>query len=160
MWRQERSGLYASRIFHPQGGGLNRKRHKRNMTFWPLNSYLKRFDWKIWLAGRLSEDLTSNLRNKVNTCCQSLQKWSETELCSPPPPSYGFIKNLWQIHLRYSHIKFRGGGGGGECRQYQVRKITQLGWSKTAKQFSVNSRKKFLCQSQASRQADKPSLGL
>ena len=40
-----------------------------------------------------------------NTCCQSLQKWSEIELCSP---LYGFIKNLWQIHLRDSHMKFTG----------------------------------------------------
>ena len=32
-------------------------------------------------------------------------------------------------------------------------KITQLDWSKTAKQFSANSHGKFLCQCQASRQA-------
>ena len=39
-------------------------------------------------------------------------------------------------------------------------KITQLNWSKKAKQFSVNSRGKFLCQYQASRQAGKQAFGL
>ena len=39
-------------------------------------------------------------------------------------------------------------------------KITRLDWSKTAKQFSVNSRGKFLCQYLASRQAGKQALSL
>ena len=39
-------------------------------------------------------------------------------------------------------------------------KITCLDWSKKAKQFSVNSRGKFLCQYQASRPAGKQMLGL
>ena len=39
-------------------------------------------------------------------------------------------------------------------------KILWLDWSKTAKQFSVNSHVKFLCQYQASRQAGKQALGL
>ena len=39
-------------------------------------------------------------------------------------------------------------------------KITWLDWSKTAKQFSVNSHKKILCQCQAGRQAGKQALGL
>ena len=34
------------------------------MKFWPLNSYYKRSDWKIWLAERYSEALTSKLWNK------------------------------------------------------------------------------------------------
>ena len=38
-------------------------------------------------------------------------------------------------------------------------KITQLDWSKTANQFSVNSCRKFLWQYQASRRADKQALG-
>ena len=75
------------------------------MKFWLLKSYYKRSNWKIWLAERFSEALTSKLWNKKNTCCRSLQKWSEIELYSSP---YGFIKNLPQIHLRDNHVKFTG----------------------------------------------------
>ena len=39
-------------------------------------------------------------------------------------------------------------------------KIMQLDWSKTAKQFSVNSHGKFLCQYQAGRRAGKQALSL
>ena len=117
------------------------------MKFWPLNPYYKRSDWKTWLAERFSEALTSKLWNKKNTCCQSLQKWSQIELYSLP---YGFIKNLRQIQLRDSHVKFKGKTKVGN---YHMSKITRLDWSKTAKQFSVNSCRKFLCQYQASRWA-------
>ena len=59
------------------------------------------------------------------------------------------IKNLWQIHSRDRHVEFMGKNKIGNT----VSKIMQLDWSKMAKQFSVNSLRKFLCQYQASRQA-------
>ena len=135
MWHQEWSSFSASRVL----GGLNRKNTRKNMKFWPLNSYYKRSDWKIWLAERFSEALTSKLWSKKNTCCWSLQKWSEIELCSP---SYGFIKNLQQIHLRDSQMKFTG-----------KNKISNTTWTKLCgligqkwQKFSVNSHGKFLSQ--------------
>ena len=61
-----------------EGGGLNRKTTRKNMKFWPLNSYYKRSDWKTWLADRFSEGLTSKLWNKKkNRCYWSLQKSSK-----------------------------------------------------------------------------------
>ena len=102
MCRQEWSVFSDYRTFLSQGGSTKQNTRK-NMKFWPLNPYYKRSDWKTWLAERFSEALTSKLWNKKNTCCRSLQKWSEIELCSPP---YGFIKNIRQIHLRDSHVKF------------------------------------------------------
>ena len=56
---------------------------------------------------------------------------------------YGFIKNLWQICLRDSHVKFTGKNKVWQCH---VSKVMQLDWSKTAKHFSLYSRRKFLCQ--------------
>ena len=53
MWCQEQSGLSASRTSQPQGG--KQKKHEKNMKFWPLNSYYKRSDSKVWLAERFSE---------------------------------------------------------------------------------------------------------
>ena len=104
MCRQERSVFSDYRTFLSQGGSTKQNMRK-NMKFWPLNPYYKRSDWKTWLAERISEALTSNFSNKKNTCCRSLQKWREIELYSPP---YGFIKNLRQIQLRNSHMKFTG----------------------------------------------------
>ena len=79
-------------------------------------------------------------------CWRSLQKWSEIELRSP----YGFIKKFWQIHLRDSHKKFPEKN---KVDNYDMSKITRLDWSKTSKQFLVNSLRKFLyhCQYQANR---------
>ena len=79
------SGTKQSFCFYniPASGSLNRKNMRKNMKFWPLNSYYKRCIWKIWLAERFTKALTSKLWNKKNTCCWSLQKWSEIELCSP-----------------------------------------------------------------------------
>ena len=70
---------------------------------------------------------------------------------------YGSIKNLWKIHPRDSHMcnsKEKNKVGKTTC------KITWLDWSKTAKQISINSCRKFLCQYQASRWADKQALSL
>ena len=33
------------------------------MTFWPLNPYCKRSNWKTWLSERFSEAVTSKLWN-------------------------------------------------------------------------------------------------
>ena len=41
-----------------------------------------------------------------------------------------------------------------------MNKTTRLDWSKVAKQFSVNSHGKFICQYQVSRRAGKQALGL
>ena len=130
----------------PASGGLNKKNMRKNMKFWPLNSYYNRSNWKTRLSERFSDALTSKLWNKKKTCCGGLQKWSEVELYSPP---YGFIKNLQQIHLRDSHVNFTGKK---QSQQPHVSKIIRLDWSKTAKQFSVDSREKFICQYQASRE--------
>ena len=48
----------------------------------------------------------------------------------------------------------------GEFQGLHISKIVWLDWLKTAKQFSVNSHGKFLCQYQASRQTGKQALGL
>ena len=82
MWCQERSSLSDHRTFQPQRGreGLVRgwtEETCKNVTFWPLNPYYKRSDWKPWLA------LTSKLWNKKKYCW-SLTKWSEIELYSLP----------------------------------------------------------------------------
>ena len=45
-------------------------------------------------------------------------------------------------------------------KKNHVSKISLLDWTKTAKQFSVNSHGKYLCQHQASSRAGKPALGL
>ena len=37
---------------------------RKNMKFWPLKSEYKRSNWKIWLAERFSEPLTSEFLNK------------------------------------------------------------------------------------------------
>ena len=87
MWPQERSGFSDS-------GTLQR----------PEKTRAKRWNfgfWKTWLLERFSEALTSKLWNKKNTCCQSLQRWSEMELCSPP---YGFVKNYLRIYLRWNYL--------------------------------------------------------
>ena len=123
MWRQVQSCVSDSRTFQPQGS-YREKNTRKNMTFWLLNSFIKRPDWKIWLWERFSKALTSKLWNKRNTCCWSSQKCSEIELClqyspfslqppSPPTPnthhpSHGFIKNLPQLHLRDSYVRFSG----------------------------------------------------
>ena len=69
---------------HSSLRGVKEKKNEKNMKFWPLTSYYKRSNWKTWLSERSSEALTSKLWNKKNTCCRSLQKWSEIELYSPP----------------------------------------------------------------------------
>ena len=43
--------------------------------------------------------------------------------------------------------------------RYHVRKIMWLDWSKTAKQFSINSHRKFLSWHEASRPAGKQASG-
>ena len=51
--------------------GQSRKKNRRNIKFWPLNSYYKRSDWKIGLSERYSEALISKPWNKTNTCSRS-----------------------------------------------------------------------------------------
>ena len=61
---------------------VNRKNTRKNMTFWPLNPYYKRYDQKPdWQKAFLKFQHLS-FKKKKNTCCRSLQKWSEIELCS------------------------------------------------------------------------------
>ena len=87
---------------------LQKKHKKKHEILAFINPYYKRSNWKTWLSERFSsEALTSKLWNKKSTCCWSLQKWGKIELYSPPSP-YGFIKNLGQIHLRDSQVKFMG----------------------------------------------------
>ena len=70
---------------HSQTWGVKQKKNMRkNTKFCLLNTYYKRFNWKTWLSETFSEALISKLWNKKNTCCQSLKKWSETELYSLP----------------------------------------------------------------------------
>ena len=72
------------------------------MKFWALNSYYNRSDWKIWQVQRFSEALTSKLYNKKK---YKLPKLTEMQQNLIMFTSYGFIKNLWQIHLKDSHMK-------------------------------------------------------
>ena len=51
-----------------------------------------------------SNNLNLEIKKKKKSY-RSLQKWSEIELYSHP---YGFIKNLRQIHLKDSFVKFTG----------------------------------------------------
>ena len=92
---------------HSSLRGLNKKNARKNMTFWPLNSYYKRSDWKTWLAERFSEALTFKLWNKKKKkyMLPKLIKMERNWIIFIP---HGFIKNLWQIHLRNSCVKFTG----------------------------------------------------
>ena len=76
-----------------------------------------------------------------------MPKWSETELYSP---LYGFIKTFNRSIQGIATWNSRE-----KSQLYHVSKIAQLDWSKTAKQFSVNSGRKFLSLSgkQATRKA-------
>ena len=76
------------------------------MKFWPLNSYYKRSIWKMWLAKSFSEALASKLWNKKKIHAAEAYR-NEVKLNYVHPP-YSFIKNLWQIHLTDSHMKFTG----------------------------------------------------
>ena len=90
----------------PDPGGLNRKNTRKNMKFWPLNPYYKRSEWKTWLAESFSETPTSKLYNKKKYLLLKLVEMEQSWIMFTP---YGFIKNLWQIHLSNSHMKFTWG---------------------------------------------------
>ena len=64
--------------------GLNKKNMRKNMKFWPLNPYYKRFDWKTWLSERFSEAPTIKLWNKQEK--YMLPKLTEIEPNSILPP--------------------------------------------------------------------------
>ena len=130
---------------------IKQKKTRKNMEFWHLNSYYKRSDWKIWLAERVSQALTSKLWNKKKCMLPNL---TEIERNLIMLTLYGFILNLLQNHLRDSHVKFTGKNKVGNTTWS---KLHGLIGQKTTKQFSVNSRGKFSCQYQVS---GKPALGL
>ena len=90
---------------HSSLRGLNRKNTRKNMKFCPLNSYYTRSNCKTWLAGRFSEVLTSKFWNKTKYMLLKLTEIERNWIVFTP---YGFINNLWQIHLRDSHVKFMG----------------------------------------------------
>ena len=77
---------------------VKQKKHEEKHEILAFKLLLQEIWWK---------NLTSRKIFKVLKvfCCQSLQKWSKIELCSPP---YIFIQNLQQSHLRDSHMKFMG----------------------------------------------------
>ena len=85
---------------HSNLRGVKQKKHEI-LAFKPLlqKIRLKKLTIRkmLWITNIYA------LNWKKKTCCWSLQKWREIELCSPP---YGFIKNLWQIHLWDSHVNF------------------------------------------------------
>ena len=157
LWHQERRGLSDSKTFQPQGiggrgrrGGVNRENMRKNMKFWPLNPYYKRSDWKTWPSQIFSEALTFNLWKNNKKMLPKFTEMEENRILFTP---YSFIKNLRQIHLRESHMKFTG--------KIHVIKIMWLDWSKQQNiQFSVNWSRKFICQYQARRPASKQALGL
>ena len=109
------------------------------MNFWPLNSCYKRSNWKTWLAETFSEVLTSKLCNKKKYVLPKLTEMEQNWLNSSSAP-YGFIKNLQQSHLRDSHVKFTGKNMVGNTTWAKLRGL--IG-QKTAKQFSVDSRRSF-----------------
>ena len=76
------------------------------------------------------------------------------------PPLLGLTRILKSYHKRNDRSHTMKGIAEENSRkywsdQYHVREIARLDWSKTAKHFSVNSRRKFLSWREASRQASK-----
>ena len=130
MRREERSNLSDSKIFQPKGNQTVKTKKKKH-TVLPINSYYQRSDWKTWLSERSSEALTSKFWNKTKYMLVKLTKMKRNWIIFPP---FGFIKNLWQIHLRDSHGKSPEKKW---SRQYHVSEIARLDWPKTAKQFSL-----------------------
>ena len=128
--------------------GLNRKNTRKNMKFWTLNPYYKRCDWKTWLSQTLFEALHGQyMLRKLTEIEQNwimfIPPWLYQESSTDP-----FTGQPREIH------------GKKLSWQYHMSKFTRLNWSKTAKQFSVNSRGKFICQYQARRQEGKQAFGL
>ena len=158
LWHQEQRGLSDSKTFHPQGigdrgrrGGESKQRkHEKKHEILALNPYYKRSNWKTWPSQIFSEALTFNLWKNKKKMLPKFTGMEENGILFTP---YSFIKNLQQIHLRESHMKFTG--------KIHVIKIMWLDWSKQKNiQFSVNSSRKFICQYQARRPASKQALGL
>ena len=130
---------------------------RKNMKFWPLNPFHKRSDWKTWLSERFSEALTSKLWNEKEYMLPKLTEMEWNWIMFFP---YGFIKNLWQIHLRNRHVKFTGKHKVGNTMWGKLRNLIGEKQKKTV--FSKPTQKTFLSVSgkQASRQAGKQVLGL
>ena len=126
---------------------VKQKKHIKNMKFWFLNPSYKRSDWKIQLTERFSEALTSKPWNKKKYILPKLTEMERNWITFTP---LWYDKKSLTDPFKGSP---RGIHGKKQSRQYHLSKITRLDWSKTAKQFSVNSRGKFICQYQASRQA-------
>ena len=88
-------------LFSPRG--VKQKNMRKNLIFWPLNPYYKISDWKTWLAESFPETPTSKLQNKRKYLLLKLAEMEQNWIMFTP---YCFIKNLWQIHLHNSHVKF------------------------------------------------------
>ena len=120
MWRQVQSGVSDSRTFQPQGS-YREKNTRKNMKFWPLNSFIKRPDWKtyyekdflkLWhLSFKIKEIHAAEARRNAVKLNYVYNVY--LSLYNPPTPnthhpSHGFFKNLPQLHLRYSYVRFSG----------------------------------------------------
>ena len=92
---------------HSSLRGLNRKNTSKNMKFWPLNPYYKRSNWTNLTSRKIFWSLTSKLWNKKIHTAEAYWNGAKLNYIQPPPP-YGFIKNLWQIHSKDSHMEFMG----------------------------------------------------
>ena len=128
--------------------GVKQKKNEKNMKFWTLNPYYKRCDWKTWLSQTLFEALhrqymLPKLTEIEQNWIMLIPPWLYQESSTDP-----FTRQPREIHGK----KLRW--------QYHMSKFTRLNWSKTAKQFSVNSRGKFTCQYQARRREGKQAFGL
>ena len=135
---------------HSSLRGVKLKKHVKKHEILALNPYYKRSNWKTWPSQIFSEALTFNLWKNKKKMLPKFTGMEENGILFTP---YSFIKNLQQIHLRESHMKFTG--------KIHVIKIMWLDWSKQKNiQFSVNSSRKFICQYQARRPASKQALGL
>ena len=115
------------------------------MKFWPLNPYYKRPDWETWLSERFSEALTSKLWNK-----KILNYWNWI-MFTP----YGSTKNLRQIQLRDSHVKFSGKNKVNLSHE----QVNYMAWfEKNNKTVYSNIKQKISCQYRVSRQVSTWSL--
>ena len=122
------------------------------MTFWPLDPYHKSPDSKTWLTESFSEALPYKLSNKKNYMSPKLR---EMKL------NWIFIHPYW-FQQKSSTASSTGEPHeihGEKIQQYHVSKIMRFYWSKTAKQFAVNSYGESLYLYQASRQARTWPLG-
>ena len=90
---------------HSSLRGVKQINARKNMEFWPLNPYHKRFDQKTWLSESFFEAVTSKLWNKKIHAAKTYRNGAKLNYIYTP---IVLLKMFWLIHLRESHVKFTG----------------------------------------------------